>query len=107
MLNPGIESENNKHIFMLKNPGFNLVGLFYFFVKFLVDIHGFELRVHDFAGTGYLVSRIWDTWFLEYAYIVSRAGVCSFSLPVTRRDSAITTHSVECQVTRWFLSFIQ
>ena len=52
-LNLGIESENNKHIFMLKSVGFNLN-----FVNFLVEVHGFEgtgfreYGVHSFEGTG-------------------------------------------------------
>ena len=46
------------------------------FVKFLEEIqgkiqgtgyiHGFELGARGFKGTGYLVSRVWGTWFQRY-----------------------------------------
>ena len=65
---PGTPDSRNHALFTPKLEFLSIDGLFHFFVKFLVPVHGFE-------GTGYMVSswgrrcmvsRVCGTWFREY-----------------------------------------
>jgi len=79
-LNLGIESENNEHIIYAEKSRVYLTlifwkigGLFHFFVKFQVEVHGSEGTGYMVSSLGYRVHGLEGTgvWLREYGYTVS------------------------------------
>jgi len=85
-LNPGIEMKNHIHIFYAeKSRDLTLIFKHWwvipFFVKFLVEVHGFESTGYMVSSSGYMVLEVRNTWFREYWVLrVPGCKVCNFSL---------------------------